>query len=128
MLSFIIPQGGSGNGGPEGGRRSPQAGGASHAAGAGRDAGLYLVPFRMDLWRGRGDRLLPRYDYHDRNVLAVQQGNLADSDSGPTHAGRLLDERYHRDLRSDSREFEDIPPGVARVSDQQERQSNTEPD
>src|SRR6266404_4695451 len=76
MLSFIIPQGGSGNGGPEGGRRSPQAGGAGNAAGA----------------------------------------------------GRLLDERYHRDLRSDSREFEDIPPGVARVSDQQECESNSEPD
>src|SRR6266566_1974669 len=128
MLSFIIPQGGCGNGGAEGRRRSPQAGRAGHSARAGRYAGLYLVPLRMDLWGGRGDRLLPRYDYHDRDVLAVQQGDLADSDRGATHAGRLLDERHHRDLRSDTREFENIPPGVARVSDQQECESNSEPD
>src|SRR6202790_4420325 len=127
MLSRIILDPPGGNGGPEGGRRSAEAGGAGHAAGARRDAGVYLVPFRVDLWRRRGDCVFPRYDYHDRNVRPVQQGNLADGNRGPVDAGRLLDERHHRDLRSDPREFEDLPPRVARVADQQERESNPEP-
>ena len=47
-----------------------------------RNAGLHRVPLRMDLRRGRGDRGIPRHDHHDRPLLALQQGDLADRGGG----------------------------------------------
>ena len=64
-----------GGGGTQGGRRSAAAGDPGDAFRAGRNAGIYSVSLRVDLWRGGGDRVLPRHDHHDRVVLPVQQGD-----------------------------------------------------
>ena len=38
---------------------SAEAGDSSHFVCAGRNAGVYRIPVRVDLWRGRGDRVFP---------------------------------------------------------------------
>ena len=60
------------SGGAEDRQGSAAAGDFGHAVCAGRDAGLYRLPLRMDLRRGGGGRGIPRHHHYDRTVLAVQ--------------------------------------------------------
>ena len=70
------------NGGAAGGRGFAAAGNLRHPACAGRNAGVYLVPVRMDLRVGRGDRGVSRHHHHHRDVLSFQQGDGPDRDCG----------------------------------------------
>ena len=65
-----------------------------------RHAGLSLVPFPVDLRRGRSSGLLPRHAHHRGRLRSYRQGDLAHRHRRHSHPGRLLDERHHRGLRS----------------------------
>src|SRR5580704_16040935 len=81
----------------------------------------------MDLWRGCGDRSVPRYAHYHWSLLVIQQRDHADRCGGVVDLGRLLDERHHRDLRPYPRESQDSAPGGIGAPDQQERESDPEP-
>ena len=70
---------------------------------------LVYIAFRFEWIYGVGAVIACFHDthHHHRAVLALQQGDLHDGDRGAADPGRLLDERYHRDLRPHPRESED---------------------
>ena len=78
---------------------------------AGRDAGLHCVPVRMDLRRGAVIAV-----FHD-TIITIGLFSIFNEEISLTviaalaDPGRLLDERYDRDLRSHPRESEAAASG-----------------
>ena len=99
VLPVAVPWGFGADGGPLGGRQVAAEGSTRDALRAGRHAGLYRLPLRMDLWFGRCDCVLPRYAHHHRVVLSLSMKRSHDDrDCRAFDFGRLLNERYDRHL------------------------------
>src|SRR6476659_9603073 len=82
----------------------------------------------MEVWRRGRDCGVSRHNHHHRAFFTIEQADRPYSDRCAAHSGRLFDERYDRDFRSDPRESP-----IARARDvpeyrQPQHQSDLEPD
>src|SRR5580704_7061180 len=82
----------------------------------------------MDLRGSGGGGRIPRHHHHDWVILIVPQRYFVDGGGGAADSGWLFDERYDRDVRPHSREFENRAAGETGDDRELERESDAEPD